>query len=331
MTIAPGLLSDVRVIRLERAAIASFINWKRQVLVRIINSWFAINHRGLSLQPIRISARGDLPIKSGAREREREMRKKKKSWGKDRPIATHWSNLCHAFSFSFFSPFQQYKRIKIAVFCLDSVIYEHGSRSAVPAYGLQSRIGGEEPRSHPAITWSYIEDDIPTFGRLQQKYEPHHHRTPPPHHTPPPPLPPSLNSLLLPPPSMYLHICKHWARFYSHLPKRIRAEGRAPTVRAVRLSLSACRAEWWQKKRKKKKKGQGGREKSLFSDNTILAECLPVSDKRGKEKKKYSPSVNSGKSVLSLRLNAWVPPAFSVLAIPPLHPRLQRGTCKHIS
>lgn len=86
------------------------------------------------------------------------------------------------------------------------------------------------------------------------------------------------------------------------------------------------------RREKKRKKGRGGgREKSLFSENTILAECLPVSDKRGKEKKKYSPSVNSGKSVLSLWLNAWVPPAFSVLAIPPLHPRLQRGTCKHIS
>lgn len=53
--------------------------------------------------------------------------------------------------------FQECKLIKISGFCLDSVIYEHGSLSAVPAYGLQSHIWGytEEPPAHPAITWSY--------------------------------------------------------------------------------------------------------------------------------------------------------------------------------
>lgn len=184
------------------------------------------------------------------------------------------------------------------------MIYSHGSLSAVPAYGLQSHIWGyaEEPcMVRPAITWSYkkmTSQLSPDFNKVWS---------------------PSIQPLL--PPLPCICIFANTGPFYSHLPKQIRAEGRAPTVRAVRLS--ACRAEWWQKK----EKGRGGKKLILREHNPT--ECLSVRNKC--EKKKIIHRQLFWKSVLSQRLNAWVPPAFSVLAIPPLHPRLQRGTCKHIS
>lgn len=147
-----------------------------------------------------------------------------------------------------------------------------------------------------------LEDDIPTFSRLQQSM------------TPPNPTPP-------PSPSMYLHICKHGPILFA--PTKAdpsRGEGShspsGPSLRLPRRTVT------------KKEKGRG--EKSLFSDNTIQQSvCLLVTNVR--RRKKYIHRQLFWKSVLSLRLNAWVPPALSVLAIPPLHPRLQRGTCKHIS
>ena len=180
------------------------------------------------------------------------------------------------------------------------MIYEHGSLSAVPAYGLQERSPGSAC-CYNLILYKKMTSQL--FSRLQQSM---------------------INPRPTPPPStaMYLHICKHTGPFYSHLPKQIRAEGRAPTVRAVRLFSLPCRMVT-----KKKRKGQGG--KILFSENTIRQSvCLLMTNV--KRKKIFTVSYLA-KSVLSLRLNAWVPPAFSVLAIPPLHPRLQRGTCKHIS
>lgn len=133
-----------------------------------------------------------------------------------------------------------------------------------------------------------LEDDIPTFSRLQQSMTPPH-----PSHTSLPPLP-------------FICIFANTDPFYSHLPKEIRAEGRAPTVRAVRLSV--CRAQRWHKKQQ----GRGG--KSLFSENTILQSvCLLMT--KVEKKKKYSPSV-----ILEKRTFSEVERVGSPSSLGPLNP-----------
>lgn len=127
-----------------------------------------------------------------------------------------------------------------------------------------------------------------------------------------------------PSPSMYLHICKHGAHFFIRTYQS-RSEQRGGLPQSERSVSQPCLPAV-QNGDKKKKRAE---KKSLFSGNTILQSgCLLMTIVK---RKKNIHRQLFGKSVLSLRLNAWVPPAFSVLAIPPLHPRLQRGTCKHIS
>lgn len=138
--------------------------------------------------------------------------------------------------------FQECKLIKISGFCLDSVIYEHGSLSAVPAYGLQSHIWGytEEPPAHPAITWSYKKMTSQLSADFNKVWSP-------PHPTPPPS------------PSMYLHICKHGPIFIRTYQSRSEQRGGLPqSERSV--SQPAV-----QNGDKKKRKGQG---KKAYSPRT---------------------------------------------------------------
>lgn len=131
--------------------------------------------------------------------------------------------------------------------------------------------------------------------------------------------PPSNPSSLLFYVSAYLQTRAHFIRTYQS-----RSEQRGGLPQSER-SVSQPAVQNGDKKREEGR----GRQKSFFSENTILqsASLLMVNVKR----KKNIHRQLFRKSVLSQRLNAWVPRAFSVLAIPPLHPRLRRGTCKHIS
>lgn len=190
-----------------------------------------------------------------------------------------------------------------SVFCLDSVVRGQPVRRA-------SRRSAVARRS-PASNLIPQEDDIPTFGRLQQSMitplSPH-----PPH---PAPLPPRT----------CIYTFANTDLFYSHLPKQIRAEGvgvRAPTVRAVPSLRPPCGIVT-------KNNQSGG--KSAYSPGARFNGARVCESRARKEKKTFTVGYFGIKSHFSLRLNAWVPPASSVLAIPPLHPRSRRGTCKHIS
>lgn len=107
---------------------------------------------------------------------------------------------------------------------------------------------------------------MPTFSRLQQSMIP-----PTATSTPTTTSNPSAPLLLLP----CICIFANTGPFYSHLPKQIRVEGRASTVRAVRLSALPCRMVT------KKKKGQ---EKELSLREHNPTEWLSVNDKCEKKK-----------------------------------------------
>lgn len=153
------------------------------------------------------------------------------------------------------------------------------------------------------------EDDIPTFSRLRQSLTPPLTAIPHPH-----------------PPILFLHICKHGPAFIRTYQSRSEQRGEgshSPSGPSLTLSCRTVTKRWGEN-------SQESEEKSLVSENTILQSmCLLAAG--ADEEKADGPSVVGRKSALSLRLNAWVPPALSVLAIPPLHPRSRRGTCKHIS
>lgn len=150
---------------------------------------------------------------------------------------------------------------------------------------------------------------MPTFSRLQQSMIPPTRATTT--TTSNPFAPPSFFHV-----SAYLQTRAHFIRTYQS-----RSEWRGGLPQSER-SVSQPAVQNGDKKKK-------GQKKELILREHNPTECLSVNDKCGKKKNIHRQLFQ--KSVLSQRLNAWVPPAFSVLAIPPLHPRLQRGTCKHIS
>lgn len=116
-----------------------------------------------------------------------------------------------------------------------------------------------------------------------------------------------------PPPSLLCSLSAYLqtrALFYSHLPNQNEEEGRAPTVQAVRLQ--AYRRDWCQKRKKD--------NLTLNWINIVLA-CI---------EQERNGIIHYCKTYF---LGSWACGLsnLSILAIPPLHPRSRRRTCKHIS
>lgn len=120
-----------------------------------------------------------------------------------------------------------------------------------------SRAFKDKSPGSPCYNLILLEDDIPTFSRLQQSM------------TPSNPTPP-------PSPSMYLHICKHGPILFA--PTKAdpsRGEGsHSPSGPSLRLPRRMVT---------KKEKGRGVKKLILREHNPT--ECLPVSVKCEKEKK----------------------------------------------
>lgn len=146
------------------------------------------------------------------------------------------------------------------------------------------------------------EDDIPTFGRLQQSL------TPPPSH-------PSRASH---PPVLYLHICKHGAAFIRTYQSRSEQRGEGSHSPSGPSQTGVHNGDKTVVVGRGGGEGEGGgaakraREKSLVSEKPIVQSVWWLPAGAG-EQRADGPSVVGRKSALCVRLNAWVPPALSVL------------------